>query len=129
MTQLKFSTDLNHSGLHARRRLDEGRMPIYGTGWLGRYYKWRRDRLHESTRPPGATKPTEAQELTRPNDPYPGIQEVDGHVTEATFARGTVEMEAAQTGAGAYPFRERRKSVVVNVEPVELPAGERESMS
>jgi hypothetical protein len=34
------------------------------------------------------------------------------------------EMEAAQTGAGVWPLKQRMKSVRVNEVPVELPAGE-----
>lgn len=36
------------------------------------------------------------------------------------------EMEAAQAGAGVYPFSVRRKSVLVNEVPVEMDSLERE---
>jgi hypothetical protein len=60
---------------------------------------------------------------TGANDPVPGIQEVDGHVSERSRLQPEMgEMEAAQTGAGAWPYRQRHKSVRVNEVPVELPA-------
>jgi hypothetical protein len=58
------------------------------------------------------------------NDPLPGIQEVDGHFSERTVQPKMGEMEAAQTGAGVWPLKQRMKSVRVNEVPVELPAGE-----
>jgi hypothetical protein len=59
---------------------------------------------------------------TGANDPVPGIQEVDGHVSERSRLQPeTGEMEAAQTGAGAWPYKQRYNSVRVNHVPVELP--------
>jgi hypothetical protein len=108
-------------------RLDRNLTPIYGTAWLGECGRVQRDALHERTRPPGERLITK-QPSPRPNDPYPGIQEVsaDESTRLAEESREVREMEAAQTGAGVYPFSVRRKSVLVNEVPVEMDSLERE---
>jgi hypothetical protein len=66
--------------------------------------------------------PTPSQTTTA-NDPLPGIQEIDGHVSERSRLQPEIgEMEASQTGAGAWPYKQRYNSVRVNEVPVELPA-------
>jgi hypothetical protein len=108
-------------------RLDRGLTPIYGTAWLGECARAQRNATHERTRPPGERLITK-QPAPRPNDPYPGIQEVgsdeSGGLTRETG--GVVEMEASQMGGGVWPNNVRRKSVLVNEVPVELGGLERE---
>jgi hypothetical protein len=111
-------------------RLDRNLTPIYGTGWLGECGRVQRYLLHERTRPPGETLITKQPNL-RPNDPHPGIQEVsaDERPRLGQESEEVGEMEAAQTGAGVWPFRASRKSLLVNEEPVEADSVERERVT
>jgi hypothetical protein len=98
-----------------------------GTRWLGEYMKSKRENdareaIRKTEQLGIKLNPTPSQ-TTRVNDSLPGIQEVDGHVSERSRLQPEMgEMEAAQTGAGAWPFQQRHKSVRVNEVPVELPA-------
>jgi hypothetical protein len=81
-----------------------------------------RDATHQRTRPPVerliSKRPTQ-----RPDDPYPGIQEVS--VDEASrLAMETGEVREVEVGV--WPNNVRRKGVLVNKVPVELGEIERE---
>jgi hypothetical protein len=97
-------------------RLDRNLTPIHGTTWLGGCVRSQRDVTHQRTRPPDerliSKRPTQ-----RPNDPYPGIQEVSADET----SRLAVETgEVREMEMGVWPNNARRKSVLVNKLPVEL---------
>jgi hypothetical protein len=85
---------------------------------------------HERTRTLGERLIVKQLTL-RPNDPYPGIQDVGdderSQLAGNSESSGEVrEMEASQMGAGVWPLSVRRKSVLVNEIPVELGEAERD---
>jgi len=73
---------------------------------------------HERTRPAGQ-KLVVKQPTPRPNDPYPGIQEVGGDERSRLTGENVAitEMEASQMGAGVWPNNVRTKSALLNEEP------------
>ena len=103
-------------------RLDRNLTPIHGTTWLGECARAQRDATHQRTRPPDE-RLISKRPIQRPNDPYPGIQEVSADET----SRLAVETgEVGGTEVSVWPNNVRRKSVLVNKLPVELGEVERE---